>query len=98
MTDEATPERSLITDWGMTKQEAYPVTSSPSYLAIILLGIEDGEFPIGVLFIDAEQEDRFGDNSKASKVARELESSSEVVALRNLLLRQWLLFASQRLI
>src|ERR1700691_2519935 len=83
MADEVTPERSLITEWGMTKQEAYPVTRArPSYLAVILLGIEDGEFPLGVLFIDAEQEDRFGDNSKASKVARDLESSLEVVALR----------------
>jgi len=83
---DANPERSLITDWGMTKQEARAITRArPAYLAVILRGIFDDDFPIGVLFVDSTHRNKFGDNNIASNVAITLEKAGQLLALRKAL-------------
>ncbi len=90
---DANPERSLITDWGMTKQEARAITRArPAYLAVILRGIFDDDFPIGVLFVDSTHRNKFGDNNIASNVAITLEKPGNYWRFVKLLLKRWPLF------
>jgi histone H3/H4 len=73
-------ERALIMEWGMVRQEVNANSRNRSaYLAIILR--EDNGVPVGVVFADSGTAGAFGDDSKATKVAIELEKTSEVAAL-----------------
>jgi hypothetical protein len=75
-------ERTLIVEWGMVRGEVQANTRNRSaYLAVILRGVADRGFPVGVLFADSGTAKAFGDDTLATKIAVELEQSQEVQAL-----------------
>lgn len=84
-----TAQRKLIEEWGMTKEDTMSNSRArPSYLCIILKGTEEEtSLPIGILFIDATNQDAFGTGATAVHVARSLEKEPEVLNLSRALSR-----------
>lgn len=81
-------ERTLIEEWGMTLAEVQNRgRNRPAYLSVLLRAVEDDNFPIGILYIDTTEAEGFGEDEKATRVARQIEASSEVAALRKALER-----------
>lgn len=74
--------RTLVEQWGMTSAEAQAQSRArPAYLSIILRGAGDDDFPIGVLFVDSEKKNAFGEGDTALTVANALEKVAEVSSL-----------------
>ncbi len=87
-----TDEQVLITQWGMTKEEARRGSRSrPSYLCAVLRApdmsgndVATG-LPVGVLFADSTDQNAFGDAAGAEAVAKELEDAAFNSGLRHAL-------------
>lgn len=80
--DKKGEERTLIENWGMTKEEvAARDKNSPSYLSIILRDLEGGRHPIGVLYVDSAEIEAFGKDDIAQEIASAIERSNEVELL-----------------
>jgi hypothetical protein len=81
--------KSLITEWGMTKREAEGTRSRrKSFLCVTLKAQQPGTSTlevVGMLYVDDEPINAFGDNAAAMTLAIELESDAAVVALANAL-------------
>jgi len=68
----------LITLWGMTDEEASDTSrQKPSYLCILLRS-RNSNIPYGLIFVDSESQNYFGDSEEAQKVATTLESHALV--------------------
>lgn len=75
------PVEALVEQWGMLRKEAHAQSRArPSYLSIILRG-DDNDFPVGIFFVDATEENAFGDNKAAAKLALQMEKTKEIVNL-----------------
>lgn len=76
--DDAKIQRSLIEEWGMFRDEAIKSRGRPSYLCVLL----KTELKVhGLLYIDSEKGNAFGDDKAAQEVAIMLEGHSYVRAL-----------------
>ena len=75
----------LITQWGMTRTDAeaaYAARNRQSYLCVLLVAGSDlGGVPVGVLYLDAEDANVFGNDDVATQRATELEKHPAVKAL-----------------
>ncbi len=75
----------LIRDWGMTRQEAEQARRNRRSVLCIILKVpkHDREIPIGLLYMDAEEENAFWrkDPRDADDLPRELEQLSSIKAL-----------------
>lgn len=86
MTGSVSAQEALIVQWGMTQQEAQSNTRThPAYLCVILKDQAEGDFPIGVLFIDSDTKHSFGTGDIPMKIAGKLERSKQVKALQSAL-------------
>jgi hypothetical protein len=76
-----TPEEELVKEWGMTREEAQSAsrTSRPADLCVLLKSPEDGNIPIGMLYIDSTITATYGDDATATAVAKSLENEQEVI-------------------
>jgi hypothetical protein len=83
---EDTP-KALVAHWGMTWNEAQESRSArPSFLCVLLRGSaleKRGErrAPVGILYLDSEEKNGYGKTDDATKLARQLESTAEVLSL-----------------
>src|SRR6185437_8917248 len=72
----------LIEHWGMTREEvAGRGHNSPAYLSIMLRGVEEDSYPIGVLYIDSSVVGAFGNDTVAREIAIAIEKSEDVKLL-----------------
>ena len=82
--DSGDPKRNMIVEWGMTQEEAERVVShkKQSILCIILRDPQN-QLPVGILYVDADGENVFGDDNAATKLASDLEKDATVANLSN---------------
>ena len=75
----ASSEGALVEQWGMTKEEAHGMLNSKhSCLSIVL---RSNNIPVGLLYLDADDRDVFGNDAAAMSLAADLESQPAVVEL-----------------
>lgn len=83
---EDTP-KALVAHWGMTWNEAQESRSArPSFLCVLLRGSaleKTGKksAPVGILYLDSEEENAYGNTEDATGLARQLEGTAEVLSL-----------------
>jgi hypothetical protein len=81
-------EKTLIEEWGMTREDVHARgKNQPAYLSVVLASTVDDDFPNGILYVDSNQVGAFGTDEVATKIAVQLETTPEVVALRKALER-----------
>lgn len=69
-------EDALVEQWGMTREEAHGMLNSKHSCLSVLL--RSGGIPVGILYIDTDQKDAFGEGGDANTFAARLEVSVNV--------------------
>ena len=72
-------EEALVEQWGMTKREAHGMLNSKHSCLSILL--RSGSAVSGVLYVDTNEKNAFGDDAQAKALATSLETDALVVEL-----------------
>jgi hypothetical protein len=74
-------EKTLIEEWGMLRRETMQpsIRNRPAYITVILRSTES-ELPIGLLYIDSTEENAFGTDDEAQRLAERLYADPEIKA------------------
>jgi hypothetical protein len=75
-------EKTLIEEWGMLRRETVQpsIRNRPAYITVILRSPEN-DLPIDLLYIDSTEEDAFGSDDEAQRLANDLYTDPEMKAL-----------------